>query len=70
MTEQIEIRLDEAPLCLPAGITLAELIARLQRPPESVATARNGSFVPREARNATTLQRGDQVLLFSPIVGG
>ena len=53
-----------------AGTTLASLIAQQQRPPESVATACNGQFVAREARAGTTLNDGDQVLLFKPIVGG
>jgi len=66
----IEIRLDEAPLRLGAGTTLAGLITQLGREPTAVATARNGEFVPREARHHTVLRQGDQVLLFKPIVGG
>jgi len=66
----ITIHLDEQTLQLPAGTTLAALLERLQRPPESVATALNGFFVPREARPGTVLGHGDQVLLFKPIVGG
>lgn len=66
----ITIHLDEQPLSLPEGCTLAELLARQARAPESCATARNGQFVPRQARPDTVLQNGDQVLLFKPIVGG
>ena len=66
----ITIHLDEQPLRVAAGTTLASLIAQQQRPPESVATACNGQFVAREARAGTTLNDGDQVLLFKPIVGG
>lgn len=66
----IEIRLDDAPLRLGAGCTLATLIAQLGREPASVATAHNGAFVPRDARHHTVLKNGDQVLLFKPIVGG
>lgn len=66
----ITIHLDQRPLELPAGTTLAALLALQQRAPESVATALNGLFVPREARTGTVLGHGDQVLLFKPIVGG
>ncbi len=66
----IEIRLDEARLRLGAGTTLAGLIEHLGRAPMAVATARNGQFIPRDARHHTVLKNGDQVLLFKPIVGG
>lgn len=66
----IEIRLDDAPLRLGAGTTLAGLISQLGREPTGVATARNGEFVPRDARHRTVLRHGDQVLLFKPITGG
>jgi len=66
----IQILIDEQPRELPAGSNLAELLALLQREPRSVATAVNGRFVAREARPATMLAEGDQVLLFQPIVGG
>lgn len=66
----ITILLDEQPLQLAASASLADLLAHLQRAPDSVATALNGRFVPRPARPATALREGDCVLLFKPIVGG
>ena len=66
----IALYLDDQPLQLPAGTTLATLLERQQLAPDSVATALNGLFVPREARASTVLGHGDQVLLFKPIVGG
>ena len=66
----ITIHLDERPLELPAGSTLADLLGFEQIAPDSAATACNGRFVPRECRTDTVLQDGDQVLLFKPIVGG
>jgi sulfur carrier protein len=66
----ITIYLDDQPQPMPAGSTLADLLAQLQRAPESVATALNGQFVARDARPDTVLSDGDQVLLFKPIVGG
>ncbi|MDM4767881.1 sulfur carrier protein ThiS [Pelomonas sp. SE-A7] len=68
--ELIEIRLDEAPLRLGAGTTLATLLEQLGRNPMAVATAHNGQFIPRDARHHTVLRQGDQVLLFSAITGG
>jgi sulfur carrier protein len=66
----ITIYLDDKPLPMPTGSTLADLLAQLQRAPDSVATALNGQFVARDARPDTVLSDGDQVLLFKPIVGG
>ncbi|HEY1394387.1 MAG TPA: sulfur carrier protein ThiS [Methylibium sp.] len=66
----ITVNLDERPLELPAGSTLADLLRHEQLAPDGAATACNGHFVPRECRAGTVLQDGDQVLLFKPIVGG
>ncbi len=66
----ITIHLDDQALRLPEGSTLEQLMIQQQRTPESVATARNGQFVARDARPGTVLNDGDQVLLFKPIVGG
>ncbi len=66
----ITVLLDEQPLRLSAGSSLAQLLEQLRRPPESVATALNGRFVPRQARPGTRLADGDQVLFFHPITGG
>jgi sulfur carrier protein len=65
----ITLRLDGQPRDVPAGTTLAELIALLGHPPQAVSTAVNGQFVARGARGQV-LAEGDAVLLFQPIVGG
>ncbi len=67
---RIGIRLDGAPLSLPGGTTLADLIAQLGHSPQAVGTAVNGEFVARGARASRVLAEGDAVLLFQPIVGG
>ena len=64
------LRLDGAPLSLPGGTTLADLIAQLGHSPQAVGTAVNGEFVARGARASRVLAEGDAVLLFQPIVGG
>ena len=68
--ELIEVQLDQRPQMLPAGTTLAELVAQLGHAPAAVGTALNGAFVPRGEREARVLNTGDAVLLFQPIVGG
>lgn len=67
---RITVQLNGEPRELPAGSTLADLIAALGQAPEAQATAVNGDFVPRTLRAARTLHDGDQVLCFQPIVGG
>ena len=52
---------------LPAGAAAGALIARLNLPPELVRSA----FVNGERRDLDApLKDGDQVSLFSPVVGG
>lgn len=55
---------------LPAGVSLADLVASLTGQPQSLATAVNGEFVPRDARAQTPLREGDAVFTFQPVTGG
>ena len=55
---------------VPAGSTLAELVATLGHEPSAVATAVNGDFVARGARAERLLADGDRVHCFKPITGG
>lgn len=66
----MQIRLDDQAVDLDDGLTLEQLVARLDRPAERVATALNGRFVARGDRGGTTLAEGDHVLLFQAITGG
>jgi sulfur carrier protein len=66
----IAVLLDGQPHRVPAGATLADLVAQLGHASEAVSTAVNGDFVARSARPARVLLEGDAVLLFQPIVGG
>jgi sulfur carrier protein len=50
--------------------TLADLVAALGQPPQALATAVNGEFVPRSAREGLCLREGDAVFTFQPITGG
>lgn len=55
---------------VPPGQTLADLIAAIDAPPPSLATAVNGEFVARDARANCPLRDGDAVFTFQPITGG
>jgi len=55
---------------LPAGSTIEFLLLRAGLVPHEVATALNGSFVPREQRRWQVLRDGDAVVCLQPIVGG
>ena len=50
-----------------AGLSVAEVANDATHP---VATSLNGRFVARTRRASTCVARGDQVLVFQPIVGG
>ena len=52
------------------GQTLEDLIAALDAPPPSLATAVNGEFVARDARGGCQLRDGDAIFTFQPITGG
>ncbi len=50
--------------------TLEALLETLQYNAQLVATAHNGTFVPRADRKDTALTEGDRVEIVSPIEGG
>jgi len=64
------VTLNGEPRTVPAGATLADLIAALTDQPRSLATAVNGEFVSREVRADTPLRAGDAIFTFQPITGG
>jgi sulfur carrier protein len=66
----IPITVNGQPREVPAGSSLADLVAQLADAPQALATAVNQEFVAREARAARLLQAGDQVYTFQPITGG
>lgn len=67
---QLMIEVNGASVALLPGATLAAVVARQGCDPLSIATAVNGAFVARQARQAHALADGDVVLFFSPMVGG
>lgn len=70
MTTTAQITVNQQPARWEPGLSLAALLAAHGHAPHAVATAVNGRFVPRHAREGQLLQPGDAVLLFQPITGG
>ncbi|MEY4426647.1 MAG: thiamine biosynthesis protein ThiS [Pseudomonadota bacterium] len=70
MSTSITITVNGELRILTSGICLAELIALLGVSPQSLATAINQHFVPRDERTARILVDGDAVTTFQPITGG
>lgn len=66
----LRITVNGEPRVVAEGETLADLVAALGQPPQSLATAVNGEFVARAARAETPLRDGDAVFTFQPITGG
>lgn len=66
----IALELDGQAHQVPAGSTLADLVAAFGHAPQAVGTAVNGRFVARAERAGRVLQPGDELLFFQPIVGG
>jgi sulfur carrier protein len=67
----ITVHTDRGPWQLPAGSTVAHLLAQLQPTcSEAVATAVNGEFVSRSERVNHVLHDGDTLLCFTAITGG
>ena len=66
----IQVTLNGEPRTLQEQATLADLVSALGQPPQALATAVNGEFVPRGARAGVQLREGDAVFTFQPITGG
>ncbi len=64
------VRLDRREHRVPAGTTLAALVASLGHQAKAVSTAVGGEFVARGDRESRVLKEGDAVSLFQPIAGG
>ncbi|MBK5928875.1 sulfur carrier protein ThiS [Rhodobaculum claviforme] len=53
-----------------AGATVAEALRELGWDSVRVATALNGAFVPKGARDATAITAGDRLEVLAPMQGG
>ncbi|KZL24577.1 sulfur carrier protein ThiS [Pseudovibrio sp. WM33] len=50
--------------------TLADALTELEFTSPAIATALNGSFVPREDYSETSLSEGDRMEVLAPMQGG
>ncbi|HMC76688.1 MAG TPA: sulfur carrier protein ThiS [Vicinamibacterales bacterium] len=64
------ITLNGDPFELPAPLTVAELLARLDIDPRGVAVERNFHVVKREAYGTTAIDSGDQIEIVNFVGGG
>jgi sulfur carrier protein len=65
-----EVSLNGEPHRVPAGSTVADLVAGLGRDPRTVAVERNGDLVPRARFGATPLGTGDRLEVVHFVQGG
>jgi thiazole synthase len=68
--ENVEIHLNGDPRRVPAGATVADLVADLGLLPEQVAVERNERLVPRRDHAATPLEPGDRIEVVTLVGGG
>ena len=66
----LQITVNGEPRTVQQSATLADLVDALGQPPQALATAVNGEFVPRGVRASVQLRDGDAVFTFQPITGG
>ncbi|HEV3105770.1 MAG TPA: sulfur carrier protein ThiS [Trinickia sp.] len=65
----MDIQVNQKPLTLPDGATVADALAAFgARAPFAVAV--NGQFVARTQHTARTLQTGDRLDVVHPVAGG
>jgi sulfur carrier protein len=66
----LAVQLNGQALAWTPGLTVAAALEQGAYAADAVATAVNGEFVPRGQRGGTALQPGDQLTVFTAIVGG
>jgi len=65
----LQVLINQTPVTLAAGATLADAVAVLQAKPP-FAAAINLQFVPKTRYDQTELHDGDRIDLIAPVVGG
>jgi sulfur carrier protein len=66
----IAVRLNGEHAALPAGTTVADVVANLSPSPKGIAVARNGEVVPRSAWPTTEVVPGDTLEVLAAAQGG
>lgn len=70
MPDTIEFHLNGEPFALPAGATVADLVASRGLEPRQVAVEVNRAIVPRAQHADTPLGAGDRVEIVTLVGGG
>jgi sulfur carrier protein len=55
---------------LPEGLTVAQLLERLDAPDRGIAVARNDRVVPRATFELEPVQAGDRIEIIKAVAGG
>ena len=66
----VTIQLNGDPCELPGGLTVADLLARLEIDPRRVAVERNLAVLKRDHYASTTIEAGDQIEIVNFVGGG
>lgn len=66
----MQIRFNDEPMKIMAGLTIAALLGQLNQLKPGVALAVNQQILPREQWEKYLVQDGDSLLLFQVIAGG
>ena len=66
----MKIEVDGFPREVPDGATVGELLRELDEPTSHVIVEINGSFLPAERYEQTSLEEGDRVEVIYPAFGG
>ena len=67
---RVTLIVNGAPRDLPAGATLADIVAEIAPSPQGVAAAVDGEVVPRRAWAATPLADGAVIEIVTAVQGG
>ncbi len=70
MSEPMTITLNGDAHEVPTGVTVAELLKRLDVPARGVAVERNHAIAPKSAYETMTLQAGDHIEIVTFVGGG
>lgn len=66
----MNVTINNVPLTLPEGATLADALATRTMPASGVATAVNGTVVPALLRAPRKLAEGDRIVIIKAFYGG
>ena len=66
----MEITINDTPVSIAEGTSLADALTSQNIPAAGIATALNGAVVPSALRGETILKDGDSILIIKAFYGG